>query len=135
MESTFPVIIATTFNDDPHCGSSLNVVAIITGNASGLTNWNYNAITNALSLSVYATTTNLNSLSSTSILSINNLIATSTTILGNLNSLSSASLLSINNLNATSTTIFTNLNSLSSASTLSIDNLNATSTTIMNNIY
>jgi hypothetical protein len=41
-----------------------------------------------------------------------------------LNSLSTNSTLSINNLNATSTTIFNNLNSLSTNSTLSITNLN-----------
>ena len=68
--------------------------------------------------SVYALTTNLNSLSTNSILSINNLSTNST--------------LSINNLNNTSTTIFTNLNSLSTNSTLSINNLNNTSTSLLN---
>ena len=69
--------------------------------------------------------------------SISNLSATSTTILNNLNSLSTSSILSINNINATSTTILTNLNSFSSTSmllinghTTSISNLNASTTTL-----
>ncbi len=73
---------------------------------------------------------NLNSLSSKSTLSIDNLNATSTTIFTNLNSSSSKSTLSIDNLNATSTTIFTNLNSISTYSKLNIYNLSATSTSI-----
>ena len=59
------------------------------------------------SLTGSSTLTNLNSLSTNSILSINNLNTTSTTVFNNLNSLSSNSILSINNLNATSTTLFT----------------------------
>ncbi len=55
----------------------------------------------------------------------------SNTIFTNSNSLSSNSILGINNLNATSTTIFNNLNSLSNYdsnnSILSNTNLNATS--------
>ena len=77
---------------------------------------------------VYAYTSDLNSLSTYTKLNLDNLKATSTTILGNLNSLSTNSILGINNINATSTTIFNNLNSLSTNSTLSINNLNATST-------
>ena len=79
---------------------------------------------------IYAYNTNLSSLSTGSILSINNLNATSTTIFTNLNNISTNSMLNINNLNATSTTLFTNLNLLSTNSILSINNLNATSTTI-----
>jgi hypothetical protein len=70
----------------------------------------------------------LNSLSTSSILLINNLNATSTAILGFVNSHTA----SIANLNAASTTLFTHLNALSSNSTLSINNLNATSTKIEN---
>jgi hypothetical protein len=54
--------------------------------------------------SVFALTTNVNSLSTNSILSINNLNNTSTTIFNNLNTLSTNSILSINNLYNTSTT-------------------------------
>ena len=140
------------------------------GNATGLTHLQYNnidgkptnfqsdynsTVINKPDLTGYATTTNLNNLSTNSTLSINNLNATSTTIFSNLNSLSTNSTLSINNLNATSTsmlgilnthttnisylnatstTIFSNLNSLSTNSTLSINNLNATSTTTFNNL-
>ena len=60
---------------------------------------------------IYAYNTNLSSLSTGSILSINKLNATSTTLFTNLNNISTNSMLNINNLNATSTTIFTNLNS------------------------
>jgi len=92
----------------------------------------YNStVINTPNLSVYATNTNLNNLSSQSYLDIPNIKTTSTTILTNLNSVSTNSTLSINNLNATSTTIFTNLNSLSTNSILSINNLNAT----MNSIF
>ena len=122
------------------------------GNATGLTHLQYNNIDGKPDLSVYATTSNLNSLSSGSTLSINNLNSTSTTIFNNVNSLSTNSTLSINNLNststsifgivnthttgisylnATSTTTFTNLNSLSTNSTLSINNLNSTSTSML----
>ena len=72
--------------------------------------------TSISSPSVFALTTNLNSLSQTSTLSINNLNSTSNTIFNNLNSLSQSSTLSINNLNSTSNTIFNNLNSLSGRS-------------------
>ena len=81
---------------------------------------------------IYAYNTSLSNLSTYTKLNIDNLNATSTTILGNLNSLSTNSILSINNLNATSTTTFNNLNSLSTNSILSINNLNATSTSIFN---
>ena len=47
-------------------------------------------------ISVFALTTNVNNLSTNSILSINNLNTTSTTIFNDLNSLSSNSVLSIN---------------------------------------
>jgi len=114
--------------------SSLNITGNIIGSGTALTNLNYNAITNRPDLSGYAINTNLNSLSTSSTLSINNLNNTSTTIFNNLNSLSTNSMLSINNLNNTSTTIFNNLNSLSTNSTLSINNLNNTSTTIFNNL-
>ena len=96
------------------------------GNGTGLTNIGYNnvinkptnfqtdwltTVSNRPDLTVYATNTNLNSLSTNSALSINNLITTSNTIFTNLNSYSTSSSLSISNLNSTSTTIFTNLNS------------------------
>ena len=88
----------------------------------------YNStVINKPDLSVYGTTTNLNNLSTNSILSINNLNATSTTLLGLVNGHTT----SINNINATSTTLFTNLNNLSTNSILSINNLNATSTTLL----
>ena len=79
-----------------------------------------------------------------SILSINNINTTSTTIFNNLNSLSTNSTLSINNINTTSTSLLnminsltgsstiTNLNNLSTYSALNISNLQATSTTIFN---
>ena len=101
------------------------------GNGTGLTNIGYNnvinkptnfqtdwltTVSNRPDLTVYATNTNLNSLSTNSTLSINNLITTSNTIFTNLNSYSTNSSLSISNLNSTSTTIFTNLNSLSTNS-------------------
>ena len=84
------------------------------GNGTGLTNIGYNnvigkpsffpadwntTVSNRPDLTVYATNTNLNSLSTFSKLNIDNLNSTSTTIFNNLNSLSSASTLSINNLN------------------------------------
>ena len=116
------------------------------GNGTGLTNIGYNnviykpnnfpsdwltTVSNRPDLTVYATNSNLNSLSTNSILNINNLQSTSTTIFNNLNSFSTNSRLLISNLNATSTTIFNNLNSLSTNSSLSINNLNNTSTTIL----
>ncbi len=52
----------------------LNVGGNITGSGTALTNLNYNAITNKPDLTWYATNTNLNNLSTSSILSINNLI-------------------------------------------------------------
>ncbi len=97
------------------------------GNGTGLTNIGYNnvinkptnfqsdwltTIINKPDLTVYATNTNLNSLSTNSIFSINNINTTSTTIFNNLTSLSTNSILSINNLNATSTTIFNKTNFL-----------------------
>ena len=78
------------------------------GNGTGLTHIQYtnidnkptnfqsdynSTVINTPNLSVYATNTNLNSLSTSSTLSINNINATSTTILGNLNSLSTSSIL------------------------------------------
>ena len=79
---------------------------ILTGNGSGLTNVNYDAITNKPDLSTtYSSILNLNTLSTNSTLSINNLNATSTTIFDNLNSLSTKSILSISYLNATSQSI------------------------------
>ena len=75
----------------------------------------YNStVINTPNLSVYATNTNLNSLSTNATLSINNLNSTSTTILGIVNGHTT----SISNLNATSTTILGNLNSLSTQSYL-----------------
>jgi hypothetical protein len=62
----------------------------------------------AINMQLNENTNSINSCSS----SINNLNATSTKIFTNLNSLSTNSILSINNLNATSTTILNNLNSL-----------------------
>ena len=91
--------------------------------------WN-STIINKPDLTLYATTTNLNGLSTNSILSINNLNTTSTTLLGLVNSHTT----SISNLNTTSTTIFTNLNSLSTNSILSISNLNTTSTTLFTSL-
>ncbi len=44
----------------------------LVGNGSALTALNYNSIINAPDLSVYETNTNINSLSSNTILSINN---------------------------------------------------------------
>ncbi len=58
-----------------------------------------------LSINLYAYNTSLSNLSTNSILLINNLNNTSTTIFNNLNNLSTNSILNINNLNATSTTI------------------------------
>jgi hypothetical protein len=68
------------------------------------------------------------------ILSINILNATTTTILNHLNSLSTYSNLNISNLQSTSTTTFDNLNSLSTYSSLNISNLQSTSTSIFNNL-
>ena len=61
--------------------SSLNVAGNIIGSGTALTSLNYNAITNKPDLSVYASNTILNSFSMASILSINNLNTTSTTLL------------------------------------------------------
>ena len=52
----------------------------IIGSGTALTNSNYNVIPNKPDLTGYALITNLNSLSTNSILNINNLQATSTTI-------------------------------------------------------
>ena len=82
----------------------------LTGDGTGLTNLNYNAITNKPDLSTtYSSILNLNTLSTNSTLSINNLNATSTTIFDNLNSLSTNSILSISNLNSTSQSILKDL--------------------------
>ena len=54
--------------------SSLNITGNIIGSGTALTYLNYNAITNKTDLTVYATSSNSKSLSSTSTLSINNLI-------------------------------------------------------------
>ena len=76
---------------------------ILTGNGSGLTNVNYDAITNKPDLSTtYSSILNLNNLSTNSTLSINNLNATSTTILNRLNSLNTSQW------TTTGTTIFYN---------------------------
>ena len=90
--------------------SSVNINGYIVGSGTALTNLNYNSITNKPDLTVYATNTNLNSLSTNSILSINNL---STSSILSINNLSTSSILSINNLTTTSNTIFNNLNNLS----------------------
>ena len=83
----------------------------------------YNStVINTPNLSVYATNTNLNSLSSNATLSINNLNSTSTTILGLVNGHTT----SISNLNATSTTILGNLNSISTQSYFTITPLSPT---------
>ena len=58
-------------------------------------------------------------------MSINNLNATSSTLLDSI-----YGNITISNLSATITTLFTNLNDLSTNSTLAINNLNATSTTL-----
>ena len=65
--------------------SSLNIAGNIIGNGTSISNLNYNAITNKPDLTGYATNTNLNSLSTNSILSINNLNTTSTTIFNKTN--------------------------------------------------
>jgi hypothetical protein len=78
--------------------SNVVICSNIIGNGTGITNLNYNTISNAPELIVYSTNTNLNNLSTNSTLSINN----HTTQLSNLNSIS--------------TTIFNNLNSLSGQS-------------------
>ncbi len=77
--------------------------------------WNSTVI-NKPDLSVYATNTNLNNISTNSKLSINN----HTT--------------SISNLNTTSTTIFNNLNSLSSYSYLNINNISKFSALNISNL-
>ena len=115
------------------------------GNGTGLTHLQYNNIDNKPSyfpsdynstiintpnLSVYATNTNLNNVSTQSYIDIPNIKTTSTTIFTNVNSLSTNSILSINNLNATMNSIF----SISSTHQLAINNLNATSTTIFTNL-
>jgi len=61
----------TTLNNATPLLSSLNVVGNIIGSGTALTNLNYNAITNKPDLTVYATNTNLNSLSQYSTLNIN----------------------------------------------------------------
>ena len=105
------------------------------GNGTGLTHIQYtnidgkptnfqsdynSTVINTPNLSVYATNTNLNSLSTSSTLSINNINATSKTILGNLNSLSTSSILSINNINATSTTLLGLVNGHTTDSTQAV---------------
>jgi hypothetical protein len=67
----------------PALSSSLNVVGNIIGSGTALTNINYNAITYKQDLTVYATNTILNILSTYSALNIPNLQATSTTIFNN----------------------------------------------------
>ncbi len=74
----------------------IDVSGNIIDSGTALTNLNYNAMTNKPDLTQYATSANLNSLSTNSILSINNLNSTSSTsIFNHLNSLSQASTLSI----------------------------------------
>ena len=71
----------TTLNNATTCMSSLNVAGNIIGSGTALTNLNYNSITNKPDLTVYATNTILNSYSTSSMLAINNLNSTSTTLL------------------------------------------------------
>ena len=87
--------------------SSLNVQGNIIGSGTAITNLNYNAIINKPDLTGYAINTNIDSLSSSSFLAINNLNTSSSILLNNLNSFSTSSILAINNLNATSSTLFT----------------------------
>ena len=68
-------------NNATTCMSSLNVSGNIIRSGTSLTNLNYNAITNKPDLSVYASNSILNSFSTASMLAINNLNATSTTLL------------------------------------------------------
>ena len=63
----------TTLNNATTINSSLNVVGNIIASGTALTNLNYNAITNRPDLTVYATTVNLNSLSTYSNLNISNI--------------------------------------------------------------
>ena len=63
-------------------------------------------IINKPDLTVYALTTNLNNLSTNSILNISNLNATSTTLLGYINALTNPTTLKVNNLNVSQTSVF-----------------------------
>jgi hypothetical protein len=99
------------------------------GNNNIQSDWN-TTIINKPDLTTYATITNLNSLSTNSTFSINNLNATSTSLFNMMNKNNTSK----STLNASSTTESYNLNSLSTNSTLSINNLNATSTTLLNMI-
>ena len=102
-------VVVTQLTQPITCFSSLNV--------SGYTSFN-NDVTCMSNLTINGT------------LNCSSINASSTTLLTtNLNSLSTSSILSINNLNNTSTTIFTNLNSLSTNSTLSINIFNEKTTT------
>ena len=82
------------------------------GNGTALTNINYSSILNPPNLTVYASSTNLNNVSTQTYLDIPNMKITSTTILGYVNTLSTNSILLINN-----KTNFSNLY-VSGASTL-----------------
>ena len=83
--NSFSVSGPTIHYSNATCMSSLNIAGNIIGNGTALSNLNYNAITNKPDLTGYATNTNLNSLSTNSILSINNLNATSTSLLNKTN--------------------------------------------------
>jgi hypothetical protein len=101
----------------------------LTGNATGLTNLNYNAITNKPDLTIYATNTNLNNLS--------------TTVSGHTTSINdnTSSIISINSvlndhsgyINTLNTNINNNNTSINNINT-SINNINSTSTTIFNSL-
>ena len=105
----------------------------LSGNATGLTNLNYNAIANKPDLTIYATDTNLNNLSSTvsghtssindntTAININNTsINHISTSINNLDE-------SINNLNSTSSSLLGLIN----GNTTQITNLNTTSTSLL----
>ena len=76
---------STTLNNNTTCMGTLNVHGNIIGSGTAISNLNYTAITNKPDLSVYATNTNLTSISTFSKLNIDNLNATSTTIFNKTN--------------------------------------------------
>ena len=84
---------------------TINENQVLIGNATGLTNLNYNAILNKPDISIYATTT-----------SISNLNISTSTLFNNYNTTSTL----ISNLNTTSTSLLGFINS----HTTSISNLN-----------
>ena len=72
---------SATLNNVTTLYSSVNTTGNIIGSGTASTNLYYNAITNKPDLTVFATYSNLNSLSSTASLSISNLNSTSTSFL------------------------------------------------------